>query len=201
MVYISIGNACTVKYQIDKHKEKKETLFFDWLMTSMDSVIEVLSCKDISKILHFDNIVRDEKDPYHGVMTRIVIKSLHFCVSIHDVGILYNDKHIHEFIDKYTRRFNRIIQYIQSDEKIYFLRTGAVDDHHRKQFIETVLAINPKCNFALIIIDNDKNNEEQIIKYEHCLHLKLNIEKPQVSDWTEEYFNWGKIFIDIEHNI
>ena len=40
MKYISIGNACSVKYNIDKYRGKSKTLFFDWLMTSMDSVIE-----------------------------------------------------------------------------------------------------------------------------------------------------------------
>jgi hypothetical protein len=201
MVYISIGVACTVKHQIDKHKKKIETLFFDWLMTSMTSVIEVLRCEDISTILNFDNIVRDANTPYHRDMSRILIKSLNYCVSIHDFKKWYNDKHIHEFIDKYTRRFNRIIQYIKSDEKIYFIRTGSVDDPSRQKFIETVLAINPKCNFALIVIDNDKANEEEIVKYEHCLHMKLNIEKPATADWTEDYLNWKKIFVDIENNI
>ena len=37
MVYISIGRSCSVKYQIDKYKHKLETLFFDWLMTSINS--------------------------------------------------------------------------------------------------------------------------------------------------------------------
>ena len=201
MVYISIGDACTVKHQIDKHKGKKETLFFDWLMTSMTSVIEVLGCEDIRTILQFDNIVRDTKTPYHRDMSRMIIQSLNYCVSIHDLKKWYNDTHIHEFIDKYTRRFHRIIQYIQSEEKIYFVRKGSVDDQSRQKFIETVLAMNPTCNFALIIIDNDKDHEEGLVKYDHCLHMKFNIEKPTTADWTEDYLNWKKIFVDIENNI
>ncbi len=47
MKYISIGDACCVKYNIDKYRGNSETLFFDWLMTSMDSVIEILNCNDI----------------------------------------------------------------------------------------------------------------------------------------------------------
>jgi hypothetical protein len=35
MKYISIGSNCCVKYNIDKYRSNNETLFFDWLMTSM----------------------------------------------------------------------------------------------------------------------------------------------------------------------
>ena len=206
MVYISIGSACNVKYQIDKHKHKLETLFFDWLMTSMNSVIEILSCNDIYSILYFDNIIRDINYPYHSNNSQIIIKSLNRCVSIHDISRNFTDKDIFEFIDKYKRRFDRIIQYIKSKEKIYFIRYGSVDTNDREKFIETILKINPNCNFALIIIDNiynanDTNNTNNILKYEHCLYIKLNINKPQNSDWHTDYLNWTKIFLDIENNI
>ena len=53
-VFISIGYVCNVKYQIDKYRDKKETLFFDYLMTHMDSVISILSCKNIDDILNYN---------------------------------------------------------------------------------------------------------------------------------------------------
>ena len=57
MVFISIGTACNVKNQIDKHTGKKETLFFDWLMTDMNSVISILKCNNIDEI--FKSEMRD----------------------------------------------------------------------------------------------------------------------------------------------
>ena len=196
MVYISIGVACSVKYQIDKHKHKIETLFFDRLITSMKSVIEILSCDDINKILYFDNIIRDANNN-----SRVIIKSLDHCVSIHDLKINFTNNDILEFIDKYKRRFNRIIKYIKSDEKIYFIRTGSVYNYTQQKFIKTILKINPNCNFSLIIIDNNKNNINNILKSVHCLYIKLNIDIPKPLDWTQTYLNWNKIFLDIENNI
>jgi hypothetical protein len=201
MVYISIGFACSVKYQIHKHKHTTETLFFDWLMTSMMSVIEILSCDDINKILHFDNIIRDSNYPCHGNNARVSIKSLNFCESIHDVPAVFTDNDIVKFIDKYKRRFNRIIKYIKSDEKIYFIRDRLINDYERQKFNEIILRINPTCNFALIIIDNNTSNNDSILKYENCLHIKLNIDAPIKGDWTSTYLNWEKIFLDIENNI
>ena len=49
MVFISIGTACNVKNQIDKHTGKKETLFFDWLMTD----VKVASKCYAIRALHF----------------------------------------------------------------------------------------------------------------------------------------------------
>ena len=46
-MFISIGKNCSVKYNIDKFTVSKETLFFDWLMTDMDSVNMILGIENI----------------------------------------------------------------------------------------------------------------------------------------------------------
>jgi hypothetical protein len=202
MKYISIGNACSVKYNIDKYKGKCETLFFDWLITSMNSVIDILSSSNINTILYFDNIVRDINNPYHNKNSRIIIKSLDFCCSIHDFPAYYSDNDIINFIDKYTRRFNRIIEYIKSNEKICFIRNGFVSDPEIDKFIETIKKINPNCDFTLIVIDyNNKNINTNLIKKNHLLFINLNIKKPNENDWTLQFLNWKKIFSLIENNI
>jgi hypothetical protein len=201
MVYISIGNACNVKYQISKHKHQSQTLFFDHLMTTMSAVIDIFSCQDINHILFFDNIQRDIHNPFHLHNSRIIVKSLNYCISIHDIKCEFTDTDVFEFIDKYKRRFNRMIKIILSTEKIYFIRTGRVDACVQRQFIATILKINPNCNFYLIVIDNDKANDAGRLKYDHCLYLTLNIDNPIADDWTTDYLNWDNIFFDIEHNI
>ena len=208
MKYISIGMCCNVKYQIDNHKHKDETLFFDWLMISMNSVVEILSTPDINNILYFDNITRDVNIPYHNKNSSIVIKSLDYCVSIHDLLRDYTDSDVFEYIDKYKRRYDRIMEYIKSDEKICFIRddssnsNSVVDNNNiRQKFVETILKINPNCKFTLVIIDNKNENDSEILKYDHCLHIKLNINPPKYPGWTTTFLNWEKIFSDIENNI
>ena len=169
-------------------------------MTSMNSVIEILNCDDINNILCIDNISRDINNPYNNNHSRIIIKSLDFCVSIHDVLRDFSDNDILVFIDKYKRRFNRIIDYIKSDQKIYFIRNDCIDDYTQQKFKETILKINPNCNFTLVIVDNNKENNVSIEKYDRCLYIKINNENTILSDWTTEYFNWDKIFLDIENN-
>jgi predicted ATP-dependent protease len=111
--FISIGTACNVKHQIDKHCGKKNTLFFDWLMTDMKSVITIIS-SNIDTIL--ENVVKEPDGIY--------IKSLSYCVAIHDS--------MDDFVEKYNRRYARLMETIKSDKKIYFLRFGAIDEFEQQ---------------------------------------------------------------------
>ena len=199
MKYISIGENCCIKHNINKYRDKSETLFFDWLITSMDSVIEILNCDNINNILYSDNIVKDLNHVCH--CSKVFIKSLNYCVSIHDLGKNYTDRDILGFIDMYSRRFKRIIETIKSDEKICFIRMGYVSNDEIYKFIETIKKINSNCNFTLVVIDNNNKNNSEIIKQDNLLYIKLNIDIPEVFDWTHKYLNWNSIFLDIEKNI
>jgi hypothetical protein len=200
MKYISIGSACTVKYNIDKYKGNCETLFFDWLMTSMNSVIDILGSDNINNILYFDNIIRDINNQCGNTNSTIIIKSLNYCYSIHDLPISYTDNDILDFIDKYTRRFNRIIEYIKSNEKICFIRNGFVRNYEIDKFIETIKKINPNCDFTLVVIYNNKKNTT-LLKQNHLLFINLNVDIPIENDWTQQFLNWENIFSVIENNI
>ena len=201
MKYISIGSSCSVKYNIYKYRDKGETLFFDWLVTSMKSIIDILGCDDINNILYFDNIIRDINEPYSGENSKIIIKSLDLCFSIHDLPINYTDNDILDFIDKYKRRFNRIIEYIKSNKKICFVRYDSISNLEIDNFIETITKINPNCDFTLVVIDNNKNNQNVLIKKKNLLYMKLNINIPKRYNWRQQFLNWEKIFLDIEKNI
>jgi hypothetical protein len=201
MKYISIGDTCAVKYNIEKYIGNSETLFFDRLITSMNSVIDILDCEDIKDIYYFENIIRDIKNPYKGENSIINIKSLEKCCSIHDLAINYTDNDVINFIDKYTRRFNRIIEYIKSNEKICFIRNSFVSNLQIDKFIETIKKINPNCDFTLVVIHNNNKNNTEILKRKNLLYIKLNIDIPKDNEWTLQILNWEKIFLDIENNI
>ena len=122
-----------------------------------------------------------------------------FCVSIHDIPINYTDNDIFEFINKYTRRFNRIIKYIKSNEKICFIRYGYVNNDAAEKFIETIKKINSDCDFTLVVIHNDKNNNIEILKQKNLLYIKLNVDEPIKFEWTQQFLNWDDIFLNIEN--
>lgn len=57
MEFISIGNACNVKHQIDSYNIKNKTLFFDWLVSDMKFVLEILGTSNIENIVNLKNII------------------------------------------------------------------------------------------------------------------------------------------------
>jgi len=197
-VFISIGNNCVPKYHIDKEFGKKETLFFDWLMTDMNSVISILSCSNIKDILNKDTVIRDVTNPTHDNNSRILVMSLSNCISIHDVKIEFDETDILEFIDKYTLRYYRILNYIKSDQTLYFVRNGKITEDEKNRFIKTILNINPSANFYLIcIVESDKDS---ISKYERYITISFDKETHVKipNDWKMSHLNWKQFFIEIK---
>ena len=64
-MYISLGPACSVKYQIDKYLEKnnfsQKTQFFDYLMTTEKAILTVFSCIDVDTIIKNDCYLKQKK--------------------------------------------------------------------------------------------------------------------------------------------
>lgn len=198
MVYISIGSSCVIKHYIDKYNSKNKTLFFDWLMISMKSVIDVLECNDINTILNIDNIIADPSAPIVDNNARIINKKLDFCVSIHDVPAKFTNKDIIEFIDKYKRRYERIINYIKSSEKIVFIRCNNEPKELIDKFITTILTINPACNFTIVFISRNTHGHS-ILKDKHCLIIETSPTSSITPDWTLNNYDWCRIFSDIKN--
>jgi hypothetical protein len=202
MRFISIGGACNVKYQIDKHNGKSETNFFDWLMTDIKSIIKILSSyKNIKKILHFDNICKNPKVNSHTeTNTNICIKSLSFCESIHDVELVFTDADIDEFIEKYLRRFERLIDYIKQNDMIYFIKYGVIAKKDKLAFIKIIKRINPQCKFVIVSLCNDNMFNKYLLREDN--YLSLNIYNYKISefdnnDWKTDCWDWKKLFTNI----
>jgi len=148
-------------------------------MTDMKSVITILS-SNIDTIL--ENVVEEADGIY--------IKSCSYCVAIHDS--------IDDFVDKYKRRYARLMEIIKSDKKIYFLRFGAIDELEQQEFIDAVKKVNPNCNFTLVSIEIQQDTKS-ITKKEHYLQIKLtDLKVPD--DWTTSYLDWKQIFRLMEEN-
>ena len=198
--FISIGKACDVKYNIDDFAGSKETFFFDWLMTDMASVNKIVGTDKIDSILFFENIIQNPKDPIKHGKSSIIIKSLSFCESIHDIPVSYDSSDINNFIEKYKRRYNRIVKTI-SDKKavIYFIRKGKITRGEKKLFIKNILNINSKCQFKLVELLEQKTKNNYFISEKYFISVNLdNYRIKTVRDsWISDCWNWRQIFSDI----
>ena len=200
-MFISIGYKCDVKYNIDKFIGKKPTFFFDWLMTDMPSVNTILGPNNIDSILNFENIIQNPKNPRHANNSVMNIKSLSFCQSLHDVPFKYIKSDINNFIEKYKRRYNRIIDAILNNKSvIYFIRRGKIKINEKEDFIKNIKNINSKCNFKLVELLEQKNKNDYFKSEKYFISINLDNYriKPRRTSWTSTEWDWDKIFNDIK---
>ena len=144
MNLISLGGACVTKFQITNYKinnfiDNKETNLFDWVISIFQNILDILSTDNINNIFNIDNIIHYE---LNGDQCRIGFKPLDYFLSIHDLSNSYTDSDLHEFIDKYKRRYERMINIIKNDNNIIFLRFDNDD----------LISIEDYLNFTLLHI-------------------------------------------------
>ena len=187
--YVSLGGACNVKYQIDQHTHHSQpTLFFDWLMTSFDTVIEVVSETHIENRLHPDTVV---KTGVHHRNSVVSIQSLHDCVSIHDLALEYGPEDVRTFLDTYIRRHNRLMEIIKDRRPIYFIRYGEVTPEDASRFVAAVKRIHPSCKFALIVV-----GDVTAALQNNVVYLRPSAREPLPTDvaWCTPHLAWSEVW-------
>ena len=187
---VSFGSECDVKYQINKYLNlMKETEFFDWLISDIDSVCDILS-KDINTILTFPNI---QLIGYKNINSIVKFKNCTKLVSMHDVPIKYNFNDINNFILKYKRRYNRLIELIKSNNKTYIIRRDNPSDNKITKFINIINIINPNNNITLILLRDDIIDHYIFSKRVICINFnKFKLNKN--NDWQRNNYAWNLLF-------
>lgn len=211
MEFISLGRHCDVAYNIAKYIKKEQTHFFDWLRTDFKCILHILYSNNIVTIFNLENIKVDKKLYAHENEIAITLKNFeennltllfHHEIRLKDYNN-YNDTEINnklnEFIEKYKRRFNRLIQLIKSNNKLIFIYkvTNYFDYKiYTSEFEKAILAINPNCIFSLVILVDVRDKDYFYIKYKN--YLKINIakyiDKNIKPDWNSPQIKWTEVF-------
>jgi len=187
---ISFGSECDVRYQISKFLNlNKETDFFDWLISDIDSVCNILS-KDINTILTFPNI---QLIGYKNINSIVKFKNCTKLVSMHDIPIKYSFNDINDFILKYKRRYNRLIKLIKSNEKTYIIRRDNLSDDKIMKLINIINTLNPNNNITLILLRSDIVDHYIFNKRVICINFnKFKLNKN--NDWQRNNYAWKLLF-------
>ena len=166
------GNACAVHESINNYTStSNKTLFFDWLVTSMKSVNQVL---ENTPIIFETESIR----PNTLNTTSINFKNFDLLISHHDIHD-FNDNSINEITNKYIRRYERLINTIKEQKKINFIRycknQQNLEEHEIYIFYKNIKNINPNLlfNFILISDDNDLVIPNDLLK-DNFIYINLN---------------------------
>lgn len=155
-MYVSLsssyaGNACAVRQSIINYtKNSNETQFFDWLVTSMKSVNQIL---ENTPIIFESNYIY----PNSLNTTSINFKHFDLLTSHHDIHE-FNDHSIHEITEKYSRRYERLMNTIKEQKKINFIRycknSTNLEEEEIFIFYKNIKTINPNLRFNFILISD-----------------------------------------------
>jgi hypothetical protein len=196
---VSLGNACSIAYQLKKYNLRKNAYPFDWL--------KILKWEDLNRIIenefasfydkeNFKFKYFSEKFPQEesGIAYIYENNGILFC---HDFNENFEESY-KKYIDKYKRRVYRFYEIIHSDREIHFIRyenkyyKGIEKDISK--FMNIIYGINPYCKFKLSVIINNYKNKE--IKLDETIgdNLTLIIDNNSLGNWTRPNINWKYIF-------
>ncbi len=180
------GNACAIRDSINTYiTESGENQFFDYLVTSMKSVNQILEGKEIQ--FESDYIYPNPLD-----MTSINFKDFDLITSHHDIKE-FNNNSITEITEKYNRRYNRLINLIKNKDKIYFIRycrnTENLEEDEIHKFYQNIKSINPFLSFYFILIsDDDSLKIPTSLSKENFIYINLNKHITQEAIDEEDYY-------------
>ena len=197
ITFISLGEACDVKYQLEaKFKEFnkiQKTYFFDWIISDFNTVLSVLNGDFLKKFKKSNLLIDNTIKKYSSSL--VTIKNFSTFSSLHDIPKNYSNEDMDEFINKYTRRYDRFINLIKdNNEKMFFLRKTkkVISNRDIVLFNNYIKKINPFNRVYLVILCNYIPDDYQIkhgvilVNYER---LKLFESK----DWKANNYNWNFI--------
>ena len=181
------GNACAVRQSIINYSTAGETQFFDWLVSSMKSINELLEGKPI---------LFEETYEYPNTLNTTTIKFLNFncLISHHDI-VKFTDNSRNEIIEKYTRRYEKLINTIKKEKEIYFIRyckdSNDIEEEEIIKFYENIKNINIDLLFKFVLISDCENLiiSDNLINNENFIYINLNkfIDEEVINE-TNNYF-------------
>ena len=174
-IYISIGAQCTTTSLFNKLQLKKETLPFDWMISTPEFVYTIIKLlfvdkKEIDDIVDNDFFVCDKRAIFNGVEHHILTE---------DGPVLVNSKYNvcfpHDTLldrDKYIRRIERFKELIvNNDNFLNFVYVSVSSPHSGNytingiehirnlyEYVEKINSIlkNARTNYKIIIFDTNK---------------------------------------------
>ena len=179
---VSLGSHCKTSQVLKQYEIKGYTYIFDWLWSSISFITKFFKDKefeycDVSKL----NFVWNDKTTFTYIFNNGCKgeENNRICtaVSVHDATNFTKDnieKEIPNINERYNRRYNRLIELLNSEKSVLFVRfvkpltQGAIENSQEtvEDYIElhNIIKNNYNINFKIIIIDQEKIIDQNKIK-------------------------------------
>jgi len=193
------GFACAVATSIKKYYNNNyQTQFFDYLVCSLNTINNILKTNNCDNLINnFDITQIDNK-------SCVKFKNYDNLISYHDLPNPYNITDYNNFIEKYKRRYFRLIEIIKKEDKLYFIRFGYETEKDINNFFHIIkyLKSDIKVYFINVYYDNNNINYNYNIINNNCFFKPINFylfeEKNKTYNEDDYYktleYKWEDIF-------
>ena len=193
------GFACAVATSIKKYYNNNyQTQIFDYLVCSLNTINSIL------KTTNYNDIINNLEITPIDNKSCVKFKNYDNLISYHDLLNPYTKSDYINFIEKYKRRYNRLLEIIKNEDILYFIRFGYEDEKDISNFFHIIkyLNVNIKVHFINVYYNKINNDYNYTIINNNCFFVPINFylfeEKDKIYDVDEYYktleYNWDNIF-------
>jgi len=190
-VYVSLGNSCSIAYNLNLYNLRKESYPFDWVrVANLNNITSLIENKFVD-FLDINTFIFKEFSDKFEVNNKLgsYIYKNNYCCFYHEFENRIDQEKILYFKEKYKRRIERFLELLSSNKNIIFIREefGKISIIKINKFIKKLYDFNPNINFKIILITNDS----QLINIPNVKKYVSNI---QITNWKRPELNWMEIF-------
>lgn len=187
---ISLGCNCSVSNSLRDMNIKKDTFLFDWNHTHIIKILETFK----NKFTNFFDVTNIR--PVHNGFAELINDNDNIEVENWKIKYVHDKKEITKgkinvILEKYNRRSLKLLNLLNSNNKILFIRIATYYKNEYEEIIELVEIIKqnfPNCDFKIILISGEKidNKNDNIIFFHEDIINKFSDMKKNI---TEKYYN------------
>jgi hypothetical protein len=206
MYFISLGRNCCVAYNIKKYiNNNTPTQFFDWSRTDFKCVLYILNSETVHTIFNVENFLIDKETYKQDNNISITLNNFikegvcllyHHDVYLSDYSNLNQTEILTEFINKYKRRHERLIDLIKTSQKLCFIHyiSDSFDYDDCKLFNIILTSINKDIDYVLVLLDDKEDYKYIHTEFFLKINLKYFTNKDIEFDWTHQNIDWEGLF-------
>jgi hypothetical protein len=192
---VSIGDACAPARKVLEYRKSfnhsEATGFFDSLMTSFDTVLQVLQCDPESALV----TSKVKRTGSHNGYAHMVFTDFEKLESIHDIKT-DTDSDLVFLVERYRRRWQRLMEKVRLFDTVVFVFGGTVTEKQVYKFFDV---LKQGQAYLMCVHDGPPMNVSHPRFIEK---LRPDYRIPHISPtWDQQEFNWPKMFEEVQATV
>jgi hypothetical protein len=195
---VPLGPTTAVRHQMGKKfNPNREFLFFDPLMTSFRSVIDVIKADDIRQIVNKETFNIDE---ITAARVTISFKGTDCLKNAVDIRPTSAGADTRAFFGKMYGRYERLMFYIKQDQyKLTFTFAGAISNDEAQEFMDAVWAHYSDGKVRLVSLAGDEDQlDTGIARFSRIRFATVREPADEIESYSLEHYDWAHVWATID---